>query len=74
MLRLFGHFIQIKMLTLLRASDTGLSADQIRTRLGSDVPILTVEHATGCFDADRRAKGGSRPLVRCDRTIWKILV
>jgi hypothetical protein len=60
--------LQIKILTLLRASDAGLSADQIRTRLGSDVPLPTVEHAPDAL-TQTVAKGGSRALVRCDRTI-----
>jgi hypothetical protein len=65
--------LQIKILMLLRDSDTGLSADQMRTRLGSDVPLPTIEHALDAL-TQTVAKGGPRPLARRDRTIWKILV
>ncbi|CAL74580.1 hypothetical protein BRADO0649 [Bradyrhizobium sp. ORS 278] len=65
--------LQIKILLLLRDVEEGLSADQIWTRLGPDESIATIEQALDAL-TQTVAKGGPRPLVRCDRTIWKILV
>jgi hypothetical protein len=66
--------LQIKILLLLRDQDTGLSAQEIRARFGTGGPTLgDIEHALHSL-ADAEAKGGPRPLVRSERTNWKILV
>jgi hypothetical protein len=66
--------LQIKILLLLRDSDPGLSAEQIRTRFGAGAPKLgEIERALDSL-AHAEADGGPRPLVRSNRMIWKILV
>jgi hypothetical protein len=66
--------LQIRILLLLRDADSGLSAAQIRERLGAAATSLaSVEQALDRL-ARTQARAGARPLVRVDGMIWKILV
>jgi hypothetical protein len=67
--------LQIKVLMLLRNSDSGLSAQQLSYRFGGSSPP-SLSEIDNALDALVRAEadGRPKPLVRVDRMIWKSLV
>ena len=78
---LYRHYVevrdplQIKILMLLKDAHPGLSATQIQARFGGalGVPLVEVEKALQSLEKVE-SRAGTRPLVRCDQLIWKILV